>query len=329
MSSTGWKQLIPEASVFRGKGRFPIDAYSEFMPPPRLGWKPYTAESPGLQLFDAEDPWGWHVSEYEEHNELQPGLAQVACQVVHKIRHLLHGDHTHGPPSRMLADNLAWPPELARQAGKLDHDRCVVLLPLALSRTQDDKGRVRWTLLGGSEQGPGKAFWKSFHSGPGTPGPEHQGPDFLCHLLRTVYQEQVDTVADLKKIGFRILPLGEPIVDFWEEGRLPPWAQALTLGDPPSATGVKYLLTFRPFSKLPDNVQKAYLKGKLHLLPTPASLIFWACPHYLQLHRELPLGLQVPLLYTVARHRAPRIACSPIGRHVRARPARLRAAASP
>ena len=50
---------------------------------------------------------------------------------------------------------------------------------------------------------------------------------------------------------------------------------------------------------------QGYLKGKLHLLPTPASLVFWGSPHYLQLHRELPLGLQVPLLYTVARHRAP------------------------
>ena len=276
------------------------------MPPPRLGWKPYEARCPGLQLFDADDPWGWHVTEYEEHNELQPGLAQVACQVVHKIWHLLHGDHTHGPPSRMLADNLAWPPNLASQAGKLEHDHCVVLLPLALSRTQDDKGRVRWTLFGGSEQGPARAFWKSFQTGPDTPGPEHQGPDFLCHILRTVYKEQVETAADLKKIGFRILPLGDTSVDFWREDPLPSWAQPLTVAEPLSVAGVKYLLTFRPFSKLPDNVQKAYLKGKLHLLPTPASLIFWGTPHYLQLQRELPLGLQVPLLFTVARHQAPR-----------------------
>jgi len=306
MPPAGWKQLMPPPNVFRGQGRYPIDAYSEFMPPPRLGWKPYAPEPPDPQLFDAEDPWGWHVTEYEEHHELQPGLAQVACQVVSKIGHLLHGDHLHGLPSRILTDNLAWPAELTKQSDRLEHDRCVVLLPLALSRTQDDKGRVRWTLLGGSEQGPGKAFWKSFQVEPGTPGPSAQGPDFLCHLLRTVFHEAVETVLDLKKIGFRILPLGDPVEDFWQDGPLPAWTNPLVLGEPPSLAGVKYLLTFRPFSRLPDNVRQGYLKAELHLLPSPASLVFWGSPHYLQLHRELPLGLQVPLLYAVARHQAPR-----------------------
>src|SRR5882757_8744156 len=77
MPPIGWKQLIPGANLFRGQGLCPVEAYSEFMPPPRFGWKPYASESPDPQLFDAEDPWGWHVTEYEEHNELQPGLAQV------------------------------------------------------------------------------------------------------------------------------------------------------------------------------------------------------------------------------------------------------------
>jgi hypothetical protein len=30
----GWKQLIPSPSAFRSEARYPIDAYSEFMPPP-------------------------------------------------------------------------------------------------------------------------------------------------------------------------------------------------------------------------------------------------------------------------------------------------------
>ena len=113
MPAAGWKQLIPPANLFCGPGRYPIDAYSEFMPPPRLGWKPYAAEPPDPQLFDAEDPWGWHVTEYEEHNELQPGLEQVARQVVHRVYHLLHGDYTHAPPKRSLQGNLAWPNDIA------------------------------------------------------------------------------------------------------------------------------------------------------------------------------------------------------------------------
>ena len=177
----GWKQLIPAASIFRGQGRYPIDAYSEFMPPPRLGWKPYAPEPPDPQLFDADDPWGWHVTEFEEHNELRPGLDQVARQVVGKIWHLLHGDHAHGPPKRILDRQSRLADGTWRSAaGKLDHERCVVLLPLALSRTQDDKGRVRWTLFGGSEQGPGKAFWKSFQSAPDTPDRRIRGRTFCA-----------------------------------------------------------------------------------------------------------------------------------------------------
>jgi hypothetical protein len=306
MPPAGWKLLIPPAHVFRGHGRYPIDAYSEFMPPPRLGWKPYAPEPPDPQLFDPEDPWGWHVTEFEEHLELQPGLVQVAQQLVSRIWHLLHGDHMHGPPSRILADNPAWPPELTQRCGQLAHDRCVVLLPLALSRTQDDKGRVRWTLFGASEQGPSKAFWKSFQTAPGTPGPDNQGPDFLCHVLRTVYREGVTTAADLKKSGFRILPMGDPVAELWQEGQLPAWTHPLILGKAPSLAGVKYLLTFRPFSRLPDNVRQAYIKGKLHLLPSPASLVFWGSPRYLNLHEQLPLALQVPLLYSIARHRGVR-----------------------
>src|SRR5947208_1530435 len=113
MSQTGWPQLLPPTNFFRGKGRYPIDAYSEFMPPPRLGWKPYFSEKPDPQLFDAEDPWGWQITEYEECNELQPGLAQIAHQVVGKIANLLHGNHMQGPPNRALAENAAWSPDLA------------------------------------------------------------------------------------------------------------------------------------------------------------------------------------------------------------------------
>src|SRR5579884_4511339 len=111
MPSTGWKQLIPDPDLFRGPGRYPIDAYSEFMPPPRLGWKPYGGEPPDPQLFDPEDPFGWYVTEHEEANELRPGLDQVARQLLGRVRRLLRGDHSHGL-SRLLTDNVYWSKEL-------------------------------------------------------------------------------------------------------------------------------------------------------------------------------------------------------------------------
>ncbi len=213
MPTAGWTQLIPPADAYRGAGRFPLDAYSEFTPPPRLGWKPYGG-SPDTQLFDPEDPWGWYVSEYEEANELQPGLEQVAQHILGKIRHLVAGDAAHGVSRRLLAENVYWSPELSDHAGKLTHERCVVLMPLALSRTQDDKGRLRWTLFGASEQGPARAFWKSFFTSPGTPAPEDDGPKFFCHLLRTVYKEATESAADLLGAGFRILRARSPAARF-------------------------------------------------------------------------------------------------------------------
>src|SRR5689334_4078906 len=145
MPAAGWKQLIPPDSALRGPDRFPIDAYSEFMPPPRLGWKPYGGTACDTQLFHPDDPFGWCVHEFEEARELRPGMAQVARQVVGRVGHLLRGEHAHCLAARDLDGNPYWPPELAERAGSLPHDRSVVLMALALSRTQDDKGRVGWT----------------------------------------------------------------------------------------------------------------------------------------------------------------------------------------
>jgi hypothetical protein len=68
---------------------------------------------------------------------------------------------------------------------------------------------------------------------------------------------------------------------------------------------VKYLLTFRPFQDLPAGVRRAYLAGRLHLLPFPGSLVFWGVPAYRQLQRELPLAMQIPLLPLMDRREHP------------------------
>ena len=90
---TAWSQIEKEAAgAFLGQGRFPVPAYSEFMPPPRLGRKPYGANDP--ILFREDDPLGWHVTEYEEAMELRPGLKHLAGQLVGPVvsRHLLAFD---------------------------------------------------------------------------------------------------------------------------------------------------------------------------------------------------------------------------------------------
>ena len=300
---TGWQRLIPSEDCFRGDGNFPLDAYSEFLPAPWVGWKPYGNRAPDPELFSPDDPFGWHVGEFEEALELRCGMTQIGTQVIAKLSRLLDGNPATVIPALDLIDNQFWPPELAAEP-PLPQERCVTLMPLALSRTQDDKGRVRWTLFGNSEQGPGKAFWKGFFTAPKKELQKDEAIGFFCRLLKTVYGEVVESAAALHRVGFRILPDDEPLFDFWAEA-LPSWTADFLLSVRSSAALPKYLLTFRPFGRLPATVRKAYLAGKLCLLPFPGSLTCWGVPGCRQLHRELPHALQIPLLICVARHRMP------------------------
>ncbi len=303
MRTQGWKQLLDGFPWFSGDGKYPIPAYSEFMPPPRLVVKPYGTQA-GLP-FDEGDPWGMPVSEYEQSWELTPGWHWAAREIVGMLVNLARGKRTRGIGRHKLVDNPCWPDELAEHAGNLSHERFVVLLPLALSRTQDEKGRVRWTLFGSSEQGPARAFWKSFFTAPGREAPAARGLAFLRQLLATVYQIPAQELDDLHHAGFRILPAG-PDADFpfWEEP-LPTWTKPFLWNGKGSLARIKYLLTFLPFQRLPAPVRRAYLQGQLHLLPYPGSLVFWYVPAYRRLQRELPLAMQISLATCLDRQEHP------------------------
>jgi hypothetical protein len=300
----GWRKLIEGHPWFSGEGKYPITAYSEFMPPSRLGRCP--CGEVDLSLFSDTDDFGWCVSEVEEEYELQPGLTSLSHQIVNEIVNLGRGKPAHciaGHRGRNLAENPYWPPDLAAQAGKLPHERYVVLLPLALSKTLDDKGRLRWTFFGGSEQGPERAFWKSFYSAPCQERPLQEGHSFLKKLLSAAYGERCGDSSDLHRIGFRVLPTkvdqGFP---YWHDSPMPSWMRSFIWSENEPLDGVRYLLTFRPFSLLPAAVRELYLTGRLVLLPFPGSLVFWGMPSYIRLQKELPLAMQLPLQCLVARH---------------------------
>src|SRR5260370_37843139 len=146
-SEGGWRRIEEEArKLFVAARHFPLLAYSEFMPPPLLGPKPYE-----LLWSDAPERDGdaFDVSEYEQADELEPGLVRVAGHLLGELAKLVAGVRTELSRT-LLADNAAWPADLAEaaRAGRLAHAPLVVFFPLALSRTQDDKGNVPWTLFG-------------------------------------------------------------------------------------------------------------------------------------------------------------------------------------
>jgi hypothetical protein len=302
MAEQGWQKLLAGYPWFDGEGDFPIAAYSEFMPPPLLGRKPYG--SIDHCLYQEDDPFGWQITEYEEPLELQPGLQLIANELLHVICRLGRGDPAHGIAHKKLDGNPYWPDDLAA-AKAPPQERYVLLLPLALSKTQDDKGRVRWTLFGGSEQGPAKAFWKSFYSAPRREVPREWSEGFIRRLLAAAYDEKPEELADLGKTGFRVYTNPQAaLLPSWKEEPLPKWTEPFRW-EKGTLRGVRYLLTFCPWTFLPAVVRKAYLAGTLNLLPFPGSLVFFAAPPYMELQRKLPLAGQVPLLHSLFRHEAP------------------------
>jgi hypothetical protein len=303
----GWKDLLRGYPWFAGEGKFPIPAYSEFMPPPRLGRRPYGAVDPSP--FSEEAPFGWCVTEIEEEYELGPGLENIAQHVLKQLRELGENESASaiaGYRRRNLENNPYWPPALGARAGHLEHERYVVLLPLALSKTQDDLGRVRWTFFGGSEQGPERAFWKSFYSAPGQERPRQESLAFIARLLQSAYNEKASDAAQLAQSGLRILPSGpNPLFPYWTADPLPSWTQPFLVDHRSLFENARYVLTFVPFAHLPAIVQEKYLAGQLNLLPFPGSLVFWGAPIYAQLQKQLPFAMQLPLQRVVGRHSGP------------------------
>ncbi|HEX4144158.1 MAG TPA: M28 family peptidase [Pirellulales bacterium] len=300
MAQQGWKQLLTADAWHCGRGKYPITAYSEFMPPPRLGRKPYGPVD--SQMCHEDDPFGWNLTEYEQEFELNPGWRQIACQLVTALAHLGRGEPAHGIAQGKLKNNRYWPEGTRAPAD----ERYVILSALACAKTQDDKGRVRWTLFGASEQGPAKAFWRGFFTAPRDEWPVERSLDFIRRLLVAAYGENPDKLSDLAHAGFRVMAeTSEPAIAHWKVDRLPRWTEPFVWQPGDKLTGVKYLLTFEPLSSLPAPVRKAYLAGKLHLLPFPGSLLFWGSPAYSKLSEELPLAVQIALLHSIERHEAP------------------------
>ena len=137
-----------------------------------------------------------------------------------------------GHNQRNLAGNIFWPEELSSRQGHLENERYVSILPVSLSKTKDDKGRVFWTLFGASEQGPEKAFWKSFYGSPGKELPVSAFLSFMHWVFKNAYGIELKDTEHMRNLGFRILPSGDSFpFTYWSMKALPSWTGALILGD--------------------------------------------------------------------------------------------------
>ena len=136
--AVGWQKLVEGYPWFVGEGSYPIPAYSEFMPAPCVGRSLYGDIDEAL--FAPDDPYGWRVPEIDQEYELQPGLEHVAGQVMAYLVKFGRGEqenHVVGHNRRLIEGNRYWSPELDARLGHFEHERYVMLLPVALAKTQD------------------------------------------------------------------------------------------------------------------------------------------------------------------------------------------------
>ena len=292
----GWQKMLAGYPWFDCEGCYPLPAYSEFMPSPLVGRKPLGDIDP--RVLHEDDPSGWWISEIEEEYEIRPGIEHSGKQIFHSILKLGKGlpeHHIHGHGGQNLKDNPYWPDDLAAMTGKLPHERFVTLLPMMLSRTQDDKGRVIWSLFGNSIHDPEQIFWKNFYVAPGVEKPADESITFFTTLLEKAYGLKLSGKDSLAGAGFRILSSAD--------ASALSWTKPFLINDDSALDGVRYLVTFRAFSSLPPAVKKMYLSGKLNLIPFTGSLVFWGMPGYLKLQKKTALAGQIPMLNLVVRNR--------------------------
>ncbi|MCX6247379.1 MAG: M28 family peptidase [Bacteroidetes bacterium] len=303
-SKNGWKEFREGYPWFSEKKKYPLQAYSEFMPPQRIGINPSDG-SLYPWLFSEDDIFGMPVQEIEEEYQLRPGLMKIGHQLMEHILQLGAGKlpvSLAGHNQRNLADNIFWPAELLEHKSRLEHERYVIMSPLSLSRTKDDKGRICWTFFGASEQGPEKAFWKSFYEAPGKELPESVFITFLAWILKKAYSINLKDREHLLSLGFRILPSEKNFpFSYWHTESIPSWTKQYQVNDSDDFKATTFLLTFRPFSNLPPPVKEKYLAGKLNLIPFPGSLMMWGIKPYLHLQETLYNAIQIPMLRLVKR----------------------------
>lgn len=281
--------MVADWPWFRAKGSFPIPPYSERAATPYLIRKPYGTIDDAL--FSDDDLWGWPITEYEDAFLLRPGMEQVARPIIHRLLALLRYGEDLAIGAGVLDGNPYW----AKELSEWEKDRPLVfVLSLALAITQDDKGRLRWTLLGGSDS-PEAAFWRGFFTSPHQEIPSDQALAFLRRWLQDAFGATDQEVANLHDAGLRILADDDQTV-------LPSWTSPLVCDGNRRANGVRYVLTFRPYTRLPNSLRTAFLSGAVELLPHPVSLVPWGSRPYRKLHETWADALQLPLLLLSDRH---------------------------
>ena len=204
--ATGWHRLIPRPDAFRGPGKYRIDAYSEFLPPPASDGSRTATIARTVPALDPADPFGWQVTRIRGRTPTEAGPVQVAKQVLGKLS---------PPPGRKPGHRAAAPPPgerlsvLAAGTGRRAKGAArAVRAPVAAGPVAHP-GRQGPRPLDAVRQqraGPRQAFWKSFFTAPGSKGRRTRGSASSAGCCKPSTAKKVAGADGLRRAGFRILP---------------------------------------------------------------------------------------------------------------------------
>ena len=181
-----------------------------------------------------------------------------------------------------------------------------MLVPLALSRTQDDKGRVRWTLFGGSEQGPAGRSGGASSPRPSKQVPAGVGEAFLRRLLHAVYGIARSRAGRLAASRISHPAAGEATSSPVERRRRCRRGPSRYLLDQRDSRSRASSICSRSGRSATCRTRCGRLPGRPSCIccPFPAVWSFGVQPYFQQLAEQLPLAMQIPLLHLLPRHEA-------------------------
>src|SRR5258708_40163765 len=101
-----WDEIENEArDAFVGAGKFPLRAYSELMPAPSVGIKPYAPQRARTACtFGVSDPRALDIDEYEQAHDLEPGVERITRHLLEQLGKLARGK-PHALSRTLLDDN--------------------------------------------------------------------------------------------------------------------------------------------------------------------------------------------------------------------------------
>ena len=288
---SAWSRLLADDDWCRGRGRFPLPAYSEYLPPPYLFPKPYGDARPPLGAPGRRLRLADHRIRGRTGTGARAWKSSPAMRCTQLVR-LGRGQPTPHISRSKLRNNPYWPASLAARAGQ-SHPRTLraaaVRRPCRAPRTT--RAACAGRCSAAASRGRARPFWRSFFTAPGVEAPLEE-----AHLLPG--GAAVSLLRRPRAPGPRSGE-GRPARAARRQGRpLSPLRRrpAALVGRGRSSTASATASTAcatcspsgrssscRPRSRTPT------CEGELHLLPFPGSLVFWGVAGYRSLQKAVAL----------------------------------------